>query len=176
MIKLKVKSSPRNMRAVDIENAIKALSRKKLLIGVTAKDRKESGLNNAQLAWIFEKGAPEVKIPARPFLAPILRMNAQNIINGFIHAMLFAMRGDEAGVDRTLSSLGMHLVTAMRNYIRSSIPPPLSPNPVRKWVSLKLGKRGRPLSTSKRRSDYGTTPLIITGEFLRSLGFVIENK
>jgi len=86
------------------------------------------------------------------------------------------LHGSQAGIDKCLTALGTALVADMRKRIRDGIMPPLSPNTLRKWVSLKLGKRGKPLSTSKRREDYGTTPYVVTGQFLKSLGFVIENN
>lgn len=182
MISFETKFSQSGPQLKDIEKAFRALSKKRLLIGVMDEGRsdkkgvKAGPLTNSQIAFIAEYGCPEKGIPERAFLFPILRRNNAYIKNMLLKAAMAALHGNNERVDQTLTALGIKLVSDMRKYIQAGIAPPLSKNTLRKWVSLKLGKRGKPLSTSKRRSDYGETPYSVTGQFLASLGFSIENR
>ena len=154
----------------DIETALIALSKKSLLVGVfdegrTAIEGEEKELNNSALAFIHEFGAPEVKIPARPFLFPTLQDKLADIQGYLLRAAEYALQGDNESVDKTLHSLGIELVAAIKDRILKSIPPALSKNTLRKWITK-----------TKRRSDYGTTPLKITGQFINSFNYTVENK
>ena len=93
----------------DIESALIALSKKSLLVGVFNEGRpvtegKEKELTNSELAFIFEFGAPEVKIPARPFMFPTLRDKLTDIQGYLLRAAEYALQGDNESVDKTLSS------------------------------------------------------------------------
>ena len=154
----------------DIETALIALSKKSLLVGVfdegrTAIEGEEKELSNSALAFIHEFGAPEVKIPARPFLFPTLQDKLADIQGYLLRAAEYALQGDNESVDKTLHSLGIELVAAIKDRILKSIPPALSKNTLRKWITK-----------TKRRSDYGTTPLKITGQFINSFNYTVENK
>ena len=154
----------------DIETALIALSKKSLLVGVfdegrTAMEGEGEELSNSALAFIHEFGAPEVKIPARPFLFPTLQDKLADIQGYLLRAAEYALQGDNESVDKTLHSLGIELVAAIKDRILKSIPPALSKNTLRKWITK-----------TKRRSDYGTTPLKITGQFINSFNYTVENK
>jgi len=158
-----------------ITRAVTQLSKRRLLLGVVKNDNSKSIDNNA-LGWIFEMGAPEAHIPARPFLYPTLRANASYIAAAFMHAMSYALTGNTEEVDRTLNSLGMTLTERVRAYILAGIAPPLSKSTLRKWIIERIpGKRVKYLkNTGKQRKDYGNTPLVVKGEFLQSLGYILE--
>src|SRR5208337_744368 len=155
----------------DIESALIALSKKSLLVGVFNEGRTEpeseekQELTNSELAFIFEFGAPEVKIPARSFMFPTLRDKLTDIQGYLLRAAEYALQGDNESVDKTLSSLGIELVAAIKDRILKSIPPALSKNTLRKLIT-----------ETKRRSDYGTTPLKVTGQFVNSFNYSVENK
>jgi|SRR5208283_370541 len=158
----------------DIESALIALSKKSLLVGVFNEGRpvtegKEKELTNSELAFIFEFGAPEVKIPARPFMFPTLRDKLTDIQGYLLRAAEYALQGDNESVDKTLDSLGIELVAAIKDRILKSIPPALSKNTLRKWIKL-------PGGTPKKRSEYGTIPLKITGTFMNSFEHTVENR
>ena len=154
----------------DIEDALIALSKKSLLIGILNEDRKlEEGqkkeINNSALGFIHEFGAPEVGIPARPILFPVLNANQQEIKDSLMLAASYAMQGDEVSVDKTLHSLGIFLVIKIKSHILKSIPPALAPRTLRKWITK-----------TKQRKDYGLTPLKVTGQFLNSFTHAVENR
>src|SRR5208337_4867202 len=158
----------------DIESALIALSKKSLLVGVfnegrIAIVRGEQELTNSELAFIFEFGAPEVKIPARSFMFPTLRDKLTDIQGYLLRAAEYALQGDNESVDKTLDSLGIELVAAIKDRILKSIPPALSKNTLRKWIKL-------PGGTPKKRSEYGTIPLKITGTFMNSFEHTVENR
>src|SRR5208337_851824 len=158
-----------------ISRAITALSKRRLLLGVVKNDSSKSLDNNA-LGFLFEFGSPETRLPARPFLYPTLRANTSYIASAFMTAMQYALTGNTAEVDRTLSALGMTLTERLRAYILAGISPPLSKSTLRKWIIERIpGKRVKYLkNTGKQRKDYGNTPLVVTGEFLQSLGYILE--
>ena len=131
----------------------------------SAEENKGSSLTNSQLGFIFEFGAPEAHIPARPSLFPTVQANL-DIIKQYLNlAMSYAVQGQIQETEQSLHALGMILTAALKKRILDFIPPPLRPRTLRKWITQ-----------DKRRRDYGTTPLVVTGEFLNSLGYVVEHK
>ncbi len=170
MIETEIKATQSGTTLAEIEAALKALSKKSLLLGIMAEQRKAEKdeklpLTNSQLGFIFEFGAPEVKIPARPILGPVVKDNQADIIATLKLAAGFALQGDDESVDRTLHSLGIRLVVAVKKHILNVIPPPLSAKTLRKWITPR-----------KQRKDYGETPLKVTAQFLNAFNYVVRNR
>lgn len=154
----------------NVESALTALSKKSLLVGVIADDRKpiegeEHEITNSELGFIFEFGAPEVKIPARPVLFPVLDEYQPGIQAALRLAAGYAVHGDTEGMEKTLHSLGIMLVVAIKKKILDYIPPPLSKKTLEKWVTK-----------SRQRKDYGDTPLKVTMQFVNSFNYVVEDR
>src|SRR5882724_12416208 len=55
----------------EVQLAIRALANTRVMVGIPSdKAARKGKINNAQLGYIHEFGAPEVNIPPRPFLVP----------------------------------------------------------------------------------------------------------
>lgn len=146
--------------------AIKALGRNVVMVGVpstTATRQPEPGemvvLNNAQIAYIHEHGAPEANIPARPFLAPTINAEAANIHKRLTRAGERAFDGEDPMVE--MHRLGAEVVSAIRRKITEGPFIPLSPVTLRQRLA-----RGRT----------GDKPLIDTGQLRRSINYVIRKR
>jgi hypothetical protein len=170
MLDFEAKTTQFGASLKDMESALIALSKKSLLVGVIAEDRKplegeKSEITNAQLGFIFEFGAPEAKIPARPILFPTLEAAKPEIQAALQLAASYAVQGAPEDMEKTLHSLGISLVIAIKKRILASIPPALSKNTLRKWITK-----------TKQRKDYGETPLKVTMQFVNSFGYVVEDR
>ena len=73
--------------------------------------RQEVGLTNASIAHVHEFGAPSRGIPARPFLAPAWRANEKFAIDSIGHAVTLSIAGKKDAVYRSLSAIGMKVVS-----------------------------------------------------------------
>lgn len=170
MLDFEAKSAEFGNSLKDVESALVALSKKSLLVGILAGERKpvegeKREITNSELGFIFEFGAPEIKIPARPILFPTLEENRELIQDYLKLAATHAIQGFKVSMNATLNALGMTLVIAIKKRILDFIPPPLSKKTLRKWITK-----------TKRRSDYGETPLKVTMQFVNSFSYVVEDR
>jgi len=170
MLEFEAKTTQFGASLKDVESALIALSKKSLLVGILAEDRKpiegeKPEITNSQLGFIFEFGAPEQKIPARPVLFPVLEEAKPEIQASLQLAASYAIQGAQEDMEKTLHALGMRLVIAIKKRILSSIPPALSKNTLRKWITK-----------TKQRKDYGETPLKVTMQFVNSFDYVVEDR
>jgi hypothetical protein len=184
-----------------IREAMKRLTETKVLVGVPSDDetphlgvdvssgnaRKNEGkkeITNAELAYIHSNGAPEVNIPARPFLEPGIKEVQDKITTVFKNAAKFAMQGDYSLLD----AVGLLAQAAARQKIADGIPPPLSP------VTVAMRMRRTKASSYKRKASVDaqiafneqfkqtgsmegspTTPLLDTGQLVASISYVKRN-
>jgi hypothetical protein len=129
-------------------------------VGVPGGSPRQGGkITNAELAYIHENGAPEVGILARPFLRPTIKANKRKIAKALKDVAKFAFNGRRDLAERRLNILGIDIVDAVKRYIEARIPPPLRPATIK---------------ARRRRGIIGTTPLVDTGQLLRSIGYVIR--
>lgn len=187
-----------------IKEAFKRLTETKVLVGVPSDDdqphlgadvksgnerkQAESGkepITNAELAYIHSNGAPEVNIPARPFLEPGIADVQSDIQTIFKNAAEFALKGDYTLVDQALDAVGLIAQAAARKRIADGIPPPLSP------VTVAHRMRRTKASSYKRKASVAaqiafneqfeqtgsmegspTTPLLDTGQLVASISYV----
>jgi hypothetical protein len=161
MIKFGVSLTEYGDSLKDIQDALEALSNKKLIVGITGKDeRTDINLTNSQLMLIHEYGAPEVKIPARPVLSPVLNQESDYIKQSFWAATQYSLRGEDDNVDNQLHYLGQYLVNKIKERILSHIPPLLKP---------------KTLQARQRRGNFDITPLYDTHQLIQAFGYKIES-
>lgn len=160
--------------------AFSRLRSKQVLVGVPATDAdRESGdpMNNAQLAYLHDKGSPANNIPARPFMQPGMQSGKQAIVSQLEGAAQAAIRGDPDGVDRRLNAAGTAAQSAIRRYINTGIAPVLS-----EWTLMQRARRGRKgaaqeLKNRREGKPASLTlakPLIDTGQLRNSITYVIR--
>lgn len=157
----------------EIYEAIKELTSSEVLVGVPAgeaereaqasdiKDAVGQPINNAALAYIHDRGAPEANIPARPFMEPGIEGEQENIEKRLSNAAKAALEGNVRSVENNMSAAGMVAAAGIKRKITEGIPPPLAASTI-----------------SKRRSRgfMGTKPLIETGQLRNSITYTFGKK
>lgn len=171
-----------------LAKAIASLAENRVYAGVpaTTAGRKEGGaLNNAEIMFIHENGAPEANIPARPVVHPAIKKATPAIVGAFKATGKLALNGDSSAVFKGLNAVGLIAQNAMRERITDGPFVPLSP----KTIAARARKRG----TKRRKGEQqyldllagGATPaeaqeaagikaLIDTGQLRRALTYVIR--
>ena len=142
--------------------AFARLKSKQVLVGVPATEasRKDGDpMNNAQLAYLHDKGSPANNILARPFMQPGIQAGKEAIVAQLEGAAQAAIRGDPDGVDRRLNAAGLAAQSAIRKMINSGIAPALA---------------AATIAARKRRGITRTKPLIDTGQLRNSITYVIR--
>lgn len=167
---------------------VEALIGTRVMVGVPAEktDRRDEGINkltNAALAYIHTNGAPEVGIPARPFLEPGIRRVQGQTVELFKKAGQLALSGQAGAVDRILHAVGLINQASARSVITEGIPPPLAAGTVERRIGRRKSKKWR----ADRRAlvaanvDAGLapgaglfTPLIDSAQLLKSVSYVLR--
>lgn len=144
--------------------SIQELAGKQVLVGIPAtKAEREDGepINNAQLGYIHEYGAPASNIPARPFLIPGVAHAQESINNHLQKAAKAAMNGNDEKVDVELNATGLIAQAGARNEINNGAFEALS---------------AKTLAVRRKRGRTGDKPLIDTGQLRNSITYVIRKK
>ena len=170
----------------EVLKALSTLASNSVMVGIPDEKagRKEGEISNAALGFIFENGAPEINMPARPSLLPGVRAVQPDTIAGFKAAAGFALDGREAAVERELHRIGLRAQNSVRGIISAGIAPELAPSTIKGRIRRIKGKKrrakidaaaaaGTPWSTQEGTAGI-FTPLIITGQFLRSFVYSIR--
>lgn len=171
----------------EVQAAIVALTKLELLVGFPDEtaDRKETpddqGITNAALGYIHDRGAPEVNIPARPFMEPGVLNAEDDIAEGFhkIGQQVLKSRNPVETVVKGFIRVGLKVQYAIRAKINEGIPPPLS-----EWTLRNRAQKGRKgakeeLANRAKGVDPSTQlakPLIDTGQLRNAVNFVIRPR
>lgn len=144
---------------------IELLASTRVMVGVPADkaDRKEGPINNAALAYIHDKGAPEANIPARPFMEPAVESVAAEIRGGIGKAGEFALDGRLDAVERQYQRVGAIGRDAIKAKITDGPFAPLKPS----TIAARKSKR-------KSRNNQDIKPLIDTGALRNSINYVVR--
>lgn len=148
-------------------------SKHRVLVGVPAEaGEHEGGITNAALGYLFEYGSPETNMPPRPWLLPGVRLAQpairKELVAGYGKAVTVILRNGTmqmaiAELTRSQHKVGLIAQNAIRGRIQQGIAPPLAP----RTVYARLHRK------KNRRSGGSMTPLIDTGQFIRSITYVI---
>ena len=176
--------------------AFKKLSEQEVLVGVPAGAGGPDGsdANYASIAYWQDNGAPEAKIPARPFMKPGIKSVQREVAVCFKQAAQKGLEGKEE-VGNYLIKAGLIASSAIKNHIDEGIPPPLADSTLRarargkpgikisKGAKLEIEERaarvaGGMTADEARASDTldNTTPLVITGGLRNSITFVVKES
>lgn len=149
--------------AAKIISGIADLVGTRVMVGVPADktDRRDDGapINNAALAYIHENGAPEVSIPARPFIQPGLDEKKDAIVSGLRKVGEAALDGRPEAMDRGFHAVGLKAQAAIRAKITTG-----------PFLALKPAT----LAARRRRGRTGDKPLIDTAQLRNALNYVIR--
>lgn len=162
--------------------SVQGLTAQQVLVGIpsTKAGRKEGPITNAAIGYIHENGAPEINLPARPFLVPGVRESQDKWLPYLKAAALAAIdrKGIEA-VDAKLHSVGLIAQNAVKLRIRSGPFAPLSPATLRQRLAKLQAKRGIDKISGKRWRDVTLNDvtiriLIDTAQLLNAVTYVIR--
>jgi phage gpG-like protein len=168
--------------------AVKKLTTRRVLVGIpdTTATRKpdpndpSNDVNNAELGYIHEFGAPEKNIPARPFLMPGIADARDKLVARLKKAGEGALSGSLPDIDKALTACGLVAVDAVQNKIETGPFVPLSPLTIRQRLTRTAAyKAAGPAKQAKMMKDFLATenkPLIDTGALKNSITFVLRDK
>jgi hypothetical protein len=160
----------------DIDAIIKQIERlgkTTVLVGIPAEKNQrktDTRINNAALGYIQETGSPAAHIPPRPFLRPGVDSSRNEWLPKLEAAGRAASNGEN--FDRLLREAGELAVRAVKRRIQAGIPPPLSPETVRRRRRRTPGSKYR----RKALTPADVTPLIDTGSLINSITTVIRRR
>lgn len=123
--------------------------------------------NNAAIAYIQNFGAPELRIPPRPFLVPGVRNAFDRITSIFRKVARDALNGNFGAVDIGFHKIGLVCQNEVRRKLTEGPFIPLSPV----TVAMRAAKHKR-----KKPSLADYTPLIDTGRLRQAITYAIELK
>jgi len=151
-----------NARAV--ENALQALRETQVLIGIPeAEAGRDGNLTNVDLLYIHSNGSPLVGIPARPVIEPALENSKEKLGELMSAVVQAAASGDLASMQSSHEKAGLAGEAIVRDWFT---------NPANAWAPNSP-------ETKKAKERKGSTdpkPLIDTGEFRRSITYVVRKE
>lgn len=147
--------------------AIQDLVGREVLVGIPSsnatrsEDEPGAPINNAQLGYIHEHGAPASNIPARPFLVPGVQAVEERVGDCMQAAARAALRGNQEVVDGQLNRAGLIAQSAARYQLNSGQHEALAQATI---------------VARRRKGRTGTQPLVDTGQLRNSITYVIREK
>lgn len=151
-----------------VANSMRALAENQVLVGVPQEEapRKGEPISNAQLGYIHETGAPEANIPARPHLVPGVSESRDDWLPRLRESVKASFEGRDSAVLGNMNGAGLIAQNAVHKKIQANIPPPLAESTV----------YARQHRKKNRRKASTVTALIDTGQYLKSLIYVIRKR
>lgn len=168
-----------------IRRAVSALTEKDVYIGVPAENagQRAGGINNAELSWLHEFGAPAAGIPARPHLLPGVGDIRNEAVKILKDAAKNALDGKENAVEPALKSIGMLGQNAVRARFQNNDWAPLKDAtldaaPLKKDAegNVLKDKKGNARRGKSRREKGRINPLMDTNQLMKSHTYVIRKR
>ena len=172
-------------RTGNVCRAVQGLTDRDVCIGVPADEaaKREGGINNAELSYIHEFGAPAAGIPARPHLLPGVRQILPDAVAALKEAAAKALQGNDKAVDEALGAIGLIGQNAVRAKFQNNDWPPLKDatldaRPLKKddQGNVLADKKGQPVREKSRREKGKLNPLLDTAQLMKSHTWVIRKR
>jgi len=148
--------------------ALRSLTKSDVLVGVpsseTAREPEEGepeGITNAAIGYIAEFGSPARNIPERPHLIPGIKSVEAKIAKTFRVGANGVMDGKKDAASQALHKAGMIGQSAVRAKVTEG-----------EFVALSEST----LANRRRRGRTGEKPLIDTGQYRRSITYVVRPR
>ena len=156
--------------------ALRALTMQSVLVGIPAGPPREAdGLTNAQIGYIHEKGSPKRNIPARSFVEPGIRKAHDAVVRQFRDAAMAALKGNAAGVTRSLERAGQVAENSVRAMFVDNDWEPLAESTLKRRPVLARDDEGKPIKYGKSREERGATnPLIDSAQLRKAVTHVVR--
>lgn len=170
-----------------LKTALAKMARQDVQVGVpSSKSHRDdgSGMTNATLAYVHDKGSPAQNIPARPFMQPGINKAKPVIEKAFFNAGKDGLEGKD--IEPHLQRAGLAAQRSIQGIISEGIAPPLKPGTIlNRWRSrrAKGQRKGEKqykelvsggMGAAEAQAVAGIKPLYNTGELLRSITYVIR--
>lgn len=195
-----VKVTKQNLE--QIQENLRLLANLEVLVGFpedsterdAAAEEEKQPITNAALGYIHDNGAPEVGIPARPFMKPAIEENRDKIERALSGALKQGMRGNATAMEQAMIAAGLTAKLAIQRKINEGIPPPLAERTLkaraRRGKGSSIAKAAQiELERRKAMTKLGedpffdletalTTakPLIDTGQMRNAVNYVIRSR
>ena len=143
----------------DLLRRLAAVAQRDVLVGVPAGEARDDGPSNAEIGYQNEFGSPANNIPARPHLLPGVAAVQDKAAARLTQAADAAASGRVSDAERHLHAAGLLAQNSVRRTLTTTAYRPLSE---------------RTLAERRARGRTGTKPLIDTGQYRRSITYVIR--
>lgn len=170
-----------------VKTQVADLAKQRVMVGIPQEktDRQpdenetHTPITNAAIGYIAEHGAPEVSIPARPWLKPPIKANSDKIAMMLKSVAKKALDGDKNQIAQGLTTTGTYVVRLITQGIRAGIAPPLAASTLKKRA--RRGRKGAARELKRRAQGLAPSmdnakPLIDTSQFLRNISFVLRKR
>lgn len=143
----------------DLLRRLAAVAQRDVLVGVPAGEGRDDGPTNAEIGYQNEFGSPANNIPARPHLLPGVAAVQDKVVAKLTQAADAAATGRPSDAERQLHAAGLLAQNSVRRTLTTTAYRPLSE---------------RTLAERRARGRTGTKPLIDTGQYRRSITYVVR--
>lgn len=143
----------------DLLRRLAAVAQRDVLVGVPAGEARDDGPSNAEIGYQNEFGSPANNIPARPHLLPGVAAVQDKVAAKLTRAADAAATGRPSDAERHLHAAGLLAQNSVRRTLATTAYRPLSE---------------RTLAERRARGRTGTKPLIDTGQYRRSITYVVR--
>ena len=143
----------------DLLRRLAAVAQRDVLVGVPAGEARDDGPSNAEIGYQNEFGSPANNIPARPHLLPGVAAVQDKVVAKLTRAADAAATGRPSDAERHLHAAGLLAQNSVRRTLTTTAYRPLSE---------------RTLAERRARGRTGTKPLIDTGQYRRSITYVVR--
>ena len=143
----------------DLLRRLASVAQRDVLVGVPAGEGRDDGPTNAEIGYQNEFGSPANNIPARPHLLPGVAAVQDKAAAKLTRAADAAASGRVSDAERHLHAAGLLAQNSVRRTLTTTAYRPLSE---------------RTLAERRARGRTGTKPLIDTGQYRRSITYVIR--
>lgn len=143
----------------DLLRRLAAVAQRDVLVGVPAGEARDDGPTNAEIGYQNEFGSPANNIPARPHLLPGVAAVQDKVVAKLTRAADAAASGRPSDAERHLHAAGLLAQNSVRRTLTTASYRPLSE---------------RTLAERRARGRTGTKPLIDTGQYRRSITYVVR--
>ena len=143
----------------DLLRRLAAVAQRDVLVGVPAGEARDDGPSNAEIGYQNEFGSPANNIPARPHLLPGVAAVQDKAAAKLTQAANAAASGRVSDAERHLHAAGLLAQNSVRRTLTTTAYRPLSE---------------RTLAERRARGRTGTKPLIDTGQYRRSITYVVR--
>lgn len=148
-----------------LDAQLAALAKAEVLIGIPAPEdarNNEGPIGNAALGYLNEKGSPINNIPPRPFLVPGVEKIKDQAAREMGVGLQQLFEDGGAAIERALNRAGIMAQSSVKNTLVAG----------EGYTPLKAAT----LAARRRKGFNGVKPLIVTGQLLGAITYVVNKK